>query len=350
MEAADQIITSHFSIMDSLTHIAIGACIGEAMLGKQLGKRGMLIGAIAQSVPDIDFLAAFWLSPSENLLAHRGFTHSVLFTTIVAPLLALASWHIHKPHNIKLRKWILFFGLNGLLHILLDGFNSYGVGWLEPFSHHRFSFNTLFVADPLFSLWCGLAVVALLILPRRNKRRVLYWLTGLLASAAYLAYSVSNKIYIERTTRDILERKDIIYDDMLTTPTPFNNWLWYVVARSEGGYYIGFRSVFDVRRDIQLHYFQRNDSLLKVAADHESVQQLIRFSRGYYTVEKWGDTLVFNNLQFGQIMGWDDPHGKFVFHYFLSHQADNKLVVQRGRFEGWNKKTIAALLHRIQGY
>ena len=57
--------------MDSLTHIVLGACIGEAMLGKKLGKKAMLIGAIAQSLPDIDFVAALWLGPAENLLAHR---------------------------------------------------------------------------------------------------------------------------------------------------------------------------------------------------------------------------------------------------------------------------------------
>jgi inner membrane protein len=62
--------------MDSLTHIALGACMGEAFAGKQLGKKAMLWGALAQSVPDIDFVASFWMNTSSNLLAHRGFTHS----------------------------------------------------------------------------------------------------------------------------------------------------------------------------------------------------------------------------------------------------------------------------------
>jgi len=65
--------------------------------------------------------------------------------------------------------------------------------------------------------------------------------------------------------------------------------------------------------------------------------------------KKWGDTLVFNDLRFGQIMGWQDPKGKFVFHYFLKDSADNALVVQRGRLEGWNKDAFNSLLKRIKG-
>ena len=84
-------------------------------------------------------------------------------------------------------------------------------------------------------------------------------------------------------------------------------------------------------------------------ADHEDLQQLIRFSQQFYTVEKWNDTLVFNDLRFGQILGWRNPKEKFVFHYFLQHPEDNELIVQRGRFTGWNKEEVLYLLKRIKG-
>jgi inner membrane protein len=45
--------------MDSITHIALGAITGEALAGKSLGKRAMILGAVAQSLPDIDFPLAF---------------------------------------------------------------------------------------------------------------------------------------------------------------------------------------------------------------------------------------------------------------------------------------------------
>ena len=75
--------------MDSLTHIALGACIGEAILGHKIGKKALLIGALAQSIPDVDFIESFWLSEAEQLIAHRGITHSFFFIILISPLLGL---------------------------------------------------------------------------------------------------------------------------------------------------------------------------------------------------------------------------------------------------------------------
>ena len=62
--------------MDTVTHIVLGACVGDAVLGQKVGKKALIAGAIAQSIPDIDFISALWLSPAEQLLAHMGITHS----------------------------------------------------------------------------------------------------------------------------------------------------------------------------------------------------------------------------------------------------------------------------------
>ena len=83
--------------MDSLTHIALGACMGEAFAGKTVGRKAMLWGVLAQSFPDIDFLTAFWTNTTGNLLAHRGFTHSILFCIIITPLLAFFAERWHRP-------------------------------------------------------------------------------------------------------------------------------------------------------------------------------------------------------------------------------------------------------------
>jgi inner membrane protein len=88
--------------------------------------------------------------------------------------------------------------------------------------------------------------------------------------------------------------------------------------------------------------------LLAPIQNQKDVQQLIRFSQGYYTVERWHDTLVFNDLRFGQVVGWYDHSEKFVFHYFLQQpEKSNRFVMQRGRFERWNRKTIRSLQQRI---
>lgn len=335
--------------MDSLTHIAIGACIGEAFFGKTIGKKAMLWGALAQSVPDIDFVAALWMSPAENLLAHRGFTHSILFILIASPLLALVAEKWHRPHNILLRKWVMFFAFQGFLHIFIDAFNNYGVGWFEPFSHYRVSFNTLFVADPFFSLWPGIALIALIFLNRWNPKRKFWWRFGLAVSALYLSYCIINKISIDNAVKEIAAKQKIKYNEYFSTPTPLNNWLWYIVLASDSGYNIGFRSLFDSQKQMTFEYFPRNNFLLDSVDNFENLQKLIRFSKNFYTIEKYSDTLVFNDLRFGQIIGWNNPKEQFVFHYFLKQTADNRFVMQRGRFAKWDWNIAKSLIRRIKG-
>jgi inner membrane protein len=309
----------------------------------------MVWGALAQSIPDIDFLASFWMNTSSSLLAHRGFTHSFLFVAIIAVFFALIAERWHRPHNINFKKWLLFFGGVIFIHVFIDAFNNYGVGWFEPFSHKRISFQSIYVADPFFSIWPTAAVLLLIITKHSWKQRKKWWMMGLVMSGIYLTYCTFNKIKINSDVKTILQKQNIQYSRYFTTPTAFQNWLWYIVAGNDSGYYVGFRSVFDTKKQIDFEYFPRNDHLLDSVENHEELQKLKRFSQQFYTVEKWNDTLVFNDLRFGQIMGWQDPKGKFVFHYFLKDSADNKLVVQRGRFEGWNKDAFNSLVKRIGG-
>ena len=154
---------------------------------------------------------------------------------------------------------------------------------------------------------------------------------------------------INSEVKNILHKQNIQYTRYFTTPTTLQNWLWYVVAGNDSGYHVGYRSVFDSKKQIDFEYFPRNEFLLDSVEDTEALQKLKRFSQEFYTVEKWNDTLVFNDLCFGQILGWQNPHNKFVFHYFLKDSADNTLVVQRGRFSGWNIEAFKSLLRRIEG-
>ncbi len=335
--------------MDSLTHIALGACIGEAFFDKKIGKKALLWGALANSIPDIDFISGLWMSTPEGLLAHRGFTHSILFALLITPAFSLTADRVHRPHNIKFHTWLLFFGIEVFIHLFIDGFNNYGVGWLEPFNHHRFSFNAIYVADPFFSLWPGIACIVLMVAHLRFRQRRFWWKLGIIVPFAYLGYCTINKLKMDSDVREIFARQHIPHQRYFTTPAPLNNWLWFVVAGNDSGYYTGFRSMFDSQKKIDFHYFPRNKFLLDTVINHEDLQKLVRFSQEFYTVEQWNDTLVFNDLRFGQMLGWENPRNRFVFHYFLQQQLDNKLVVQRGRFAGWDRRVAKGLITRIVG-
>ena len=353
--------------MDSITHIVLGATIGDALLGRRLGKKAMLLGAVVQSLPDIDFVASSWLDTSHDVAAHRGITHSLLFVVVVGVLLA---WMAERRWRsvgrtgggagsiggaagggISLRRWAFFFILQLSIHVFLDAFNAYGTGWFEPFSHYRVSFNVLFVADPFYSVWLGISFVALLILKRGDRRRRFWAGFGLVLSTFYLCYCITNKFRVDARVEKELAGQGIGYRRYFTTPTPLNSWLWYIVAEDEDGkgYQTGYLSVFDRQPMIRWQFFPRNDSLLAPFRAQEDVKALLWFSEGYYTVEQWKDGLVFNDLRFGQMKGWEDAEAHFVFHYFLQRPADNAVIVQRGRFAGWDRATFLAFIRRIRG-
>ena len=335
--------------MDSLTHIALGACMGEAFAGGKVGKKAMLWGALAQSIPDIDFVAASWLNTSENLLAHRGFTHSILFGIAAALFMTFFAEKWHRPHNISFVRWLAFFTAVVLTHIFLDAFNNYGVGWFEPFSHYRISFNVMYVADPFFSIVPGIALLMLLALRSFSKKRKFWWRAGLGFCFLYLGYCVANKIIINNDVKQLLHKQGIKYSSYFTTPAPLQSWLWFVAAGTDSGYYVGYRCVFDKSKKMNLQYFPRNKSLLNAAKDQKEVHELTRFSQGFYTVEQRQDTLVFNDLRFGQVIGWQNPKEEFAFHYYLQPSIDNTLVVQRGRFAKWNSHSFGTFWKRIKG-
>jgi inner membrane protein len=335
--------------MDSLTHIVIGACVGDIIAGKYVGKRAMLYGALMNSLPDVDFIASFFLDPVSDLLAHRGFTHSFLFAILFAPLFAWMANRMERKVDLSFSRWWLFFFIEIMIHLFIDSFNAYGTGLFEPFNHARVSFHTIFVADPLFSIVPAIAFVALLILPAQHRLRRKWVLVSLLSSAVYLGISVMNKFIIDKEVKNIASSKNITYSRNLTTPTPLNNLLWFVALEKDSGYFIGYRSVFDTQSEMELTWRPRNQQMLDSIEHEKHLKQLKRFSQGYYTAEKWGDTLVFNDLRFGQVVGWENPYNPFAFYYFLNHPENNELVVQRGRFARWNRTSMEAMWRRIKG-
>ena len=153
----------------------------------------MLRGILAHCNPDIDFIASFWLNTTDNLLAHRrGITHSVLFALFITTVIAWFANKFHRPYNISFPKWILLIGLVVFIHLVLDSFNNYGVSWFESFSHFRISFNTIYVANPFFSIIPGIALLVLIIYETKKYKQKVD-LENRINNSFYLLYVFSGK-------------------------------------------------------------------------------------------------------------------------------------------------------------
>jgi inner membrane protein len=57
--------------MYSITHLVIGALMGEAFIVKPLGILAILWWSIAHSIPDVDFISSLWMDIASSLLAHH---------------------------------------------------------------------------------------------------------------------------------------------------------------------------------------------------------------------------------------------------------------------------------------
>ena len=319
--------------MDSLTQIVLGASVGEAVLGKKVGNRAALWGGICGTIPDLDVLSNFWQGELGALIAHRGVTHSIVFSIVMAPVMGYFIARIYRANkgSPKEWSWLAFWAL--LTHPLLDCFTSWGTQLFYPFSDVRIAFNTIFVADPLYTLPFLICLLVALFLHRdKRSRRIWNW-AGILISSCYLILTVTNKFVVEAVFANSFHRSGKSVVRSSTYPTPLNNVLWYAVAESPGGYYIGLYSLatpYDT--PIEYNYIPKNHHILDGEADNYVVDRLKWVSKGYYTIEEKEGEILWHDLRFGLLNLWEEEvvgSPKYLFSYKLIKEQGEIVEIEQ---------------------
>lgn len=144
--------------------------MGRAGLNRKTALATLTL-TLAAEAPDLDIIGGF-RGPAFGFAHHRGFTHSfvgVPLDALVAVGFVYLVWRLsgRKIKDPKLPpRWGLLFlyaCLSGLSHILLDFTNNYGVRPFWPFSEKWYSWDIVFIVEPvmLAFLILGLVVPAL---------------------------------------------------------------------------------------------------------------------------------------------------------------------------------------------
>ena len=160
-----------------------GACLGRAGLNRKTALATLTL-TLAAEAPDLDVLGDT-RGEVFGFAHHRGFTHSFLGIALVSAVVVGFVYLIWRLRGAKSKdpdlppRWGVLFGfayLAGLSHILLDFTNSYGVRPFWPFSERWYSWDIVFIVEPI--LWIlllgGLLVPAIFrlvsqeIAPRRK--------------------------------------------------------------------------------------------------------------------------------------------------------------------------------------
>src|SRR5215467_11593815 len=150
----------HFRIcsnrLEPVTHFLFGACMGRAGLNRKTALATLTL-TLAAEAPDLDVLAGL-RGRAFGFAHHRGFTHSFLGVPLVA-LVVVGSvylfWRLRgrrtNDPSLPVRwGWLYFFAcLAGLSHILLDFTNNYGVRPFWPFSEKWYSWDIVFIVEPV---------------------------------------------------------------------------------------------------------------------------------------------------------------------------------------------------------
>ena len=300
--------------MDSVTQIALGAAVGEKVLGKKVGNKAPLWGAAVGILPDLDVLGAAFLSETAQLGVHRWVSHSLLFAVVGG---LGVGWALSKLHRAaSWREWstLAFWAI--LTHALLDCFTRYGTQLFSPFSNYPVALSSIFVIDPLYTLPLALGLIAALCQRRPHWRRRLNAL-GLCSSTAYLLATAAICLHVRSTFAHALAAQGIAHERLYVAPTPFNAVLWSGLVGKDDHLWAGLYSLLDDDSAIRFRRIERNTHLIAPRRDDPPVQRLFWFSRGYYRVERRADALYFHDLRFGRSDFYLDSTGAYFFTFRL---------------------------------
>lgn len=291
--------------MDSLTQIILGAACGEAVLGKKIGNRALLFGAIGGTLPDMDVFVGRWLYNDEiqAMAFHRGIMHSFLFSVVAAFVLGYFIFWLYNRRSrqgtTSLNDWIALFGLSIGTHPILDSFTGYGTQLFAPFSNHRVAFDNIAVVDPLYTLPFMICLIGLMCFKRNSKWRLWLLKLGLGISSVYMILTLINKAYVNHIFKSDLKAKNIEFLRFKSQPTILNNILWYGIAETTESYYIAFYSIFDTT-DAPQRWQQLPKNHHLIEQSDVNIETLVWFSDGFYNFTMLEDenTLIFKDLRY----------------------------------------------------
>ena len=339
--------------MDSLTQIVLGAACGEAVLGKKIGNKALLFGAIGGTIPDLDVFVGSWIHGNEidAMLFHRGFMHSILFSVIAAFALG---WLVFKLYNTGRRTytttnkdWIRLFFWSLFTHPILDCFTPYGTQLFTPISNYRVALNNIAVVDPIYTLPFLLCLISVMFFKRTSIKRRTALKLGIGISSIYLLFTLGNKIHMDSVFKKSLATNEIEFKRGFTQPTIFNNILWYGVAETDSIYWVGYYSLLDKEHMFSDFSILKKERALN-ANDYKRVKDLAWFSNDYYSIYKVNEgEYQYNDLRYPVT---DEENSTSSVFKFLLYDDNGELNMKPfERNEDNISDGLNALWERIKG-
>ncbi|MBX2838962.1 MAG: metal-dependent hydrolase [Gammaproteobacteria bacterium] len=285
--------------MDSLSQLVLGASIGHVVLGSEIGRKALLVGAVLGTVPDLDVLVRY-PDAVDSFTYHRSYSHSVFVLTLFSAVAGWVIWWMgqRKAWKLSLHKCLMASWLCLITHVLLDSFTIYGTQIFWPLPVDPVAVGSIFIIDPIYTLPLLVAVLLTVRSVKQYSRRATVF--ALLISTSYLGLTVLLQESVRTLTLDSLaaENRSVPSDKLLVAPSPFS-LMWRLVVLEEDNYREGFYSVFDKEPLVQFYDYPNGSEWMAEQGELPALARLHWFTDGFIAAEATSDGLVLTDLRMG---------------------------------------------------
>ena len=123
-----------------ISHPVVPIAISAIFPQQSLAPTVVIAGAFCSVIPDLDVIGFRFGVRYNEMLGHRGLTHSIFFAVVLAALMTI----LLSEHNARSRLLVfIFLFLSTISHAILDAMTNGGLGvaFFAPFRNERYFFS-----------------------------------------------------------------------------------------------------------------------------------------------------------------------------------------------------------------
>jgi len=274
--------------VDNLTHTLTGVAIARMGLEKRWPGATLTL-AVSSNLPDIDIVAALWGNVA-YLEHHRAITHAFPASLLEAAVLALilSCW---PGSQRRFGPTLLLSWLGVCLHIVWDLWTSYGTRALLPFDSTWYSWDWMFIIDPIF---LGLLVLACFGSRWFGRPRLPRW--AFVAALAYIGVRAAAQWMAHGQAESFAGSE---FGDVRVLPNPLSLNRWRFIAKSDRKFAAGsVQAVGTSRSRVEFPRTEPDALVRRIAVESHAARVFLDFSpfprletrqEGKITVIIWRD-------------------------------------------------------------
>ena len=359
-------ISGHRREVNWITQAALGALIGELIMGKRLGKRALAWGALLGILPELDVVVFPFLDTAGKLVWHQGASHSLVVMGAAAYGLAHGLAKIWRKEKItKPQAGGLVAAVWGA-HVLAECLTVAGAAVLWPLVGKRVAFESLPPGDLLLAGPLVAAALWMAFLPEEpqkkprgkkvvatSKRRKLC-LRGLGLSAGYALIAIGMKFVASAGFEADLARRGVKYERRMESPTPYDILLWRAVVDSGDEFRVGYRTIFELpETPVRWTIYPKGKDALAAVAEIPATQSLAKWTDGWWLARPNAQGAWLGDLRFPESRIWgskkDMVDSRLAFSWVIRKTEKGDPLRQISQEGGYGGDYLPRMGARISG-